>query len=78
MGDGMMSDADMTELEQADGTTASKLFLTQMTQHHAGAITMAKTEMRDGSNPEAIALAKSIVTSQTAELTTMSDLLQQL
>lgn len=49
-----------------------------MTTHHQGAITMATTEQADGSNPQAITPAKSIQTSQTAEVTQMSYLLQNL
>lgn len=75
MGDGMMSQADMDALEKASGQKASTLFLTQMITHHRGAIAMAKTEVARGTDPRAIALAKSIVTSQTAEITEMQRLL---
>ena len=48
---GMMSDADMTALQNAQAVEASKLFLTQMIAHHEGAITMAQTEIKDGQYP---------------------------
>lgn len=75
MGEGMMSDDDMAALDAVTGVEASKLFLEQMTTHHQGAITMAKTEISDGKNPDAITLANAIVTGQSAEITEMSDIL---
>lgn len=76
MGGGMMmSDSDMNALKDASGLDASKLFLTQMTTHHSGALDMAKAEVDKGKNAAAIALAKNIIITQTAEIKTMSDLL---
>ncbi|MET4901730.1 DUF305 domain-containing protein [Paenarthrobacter sp. CC6] len=72
---GMMSAEDMTKLEQAQGIEAAKLFLTQMIAHHQGAVAMSKTEAAAGKNPDAVALAQSIVTSQEAEIQEMKDLL---
>ncbi len=74
----LMSDSDMTDLKNASGLTASKLFLTQMTTHHKSAIVMAKTELDAGKNADAIALAKKIISAQTTEITTMSDILSTL
>ncbi|MBI5159985.1 MAG: DUF305 domain-containing protein [Micrococcales bacterium] len=73
-----MSDADMSALENATGTEASKLFLTQMTAHHKGAIAMAKTQISDGKFPDAVQLANDIVKSQTAEIDEMTQLLATL
>lgn len=72
---GMMSAADMTALQHAAGPEASTLFLTEMITHHSGAIAMAKTEITSGRSPEAIALARSITTSQTAQIAEMRRLL---
>lgn len=77
-GTGMMSDSDMNALDAATGLTASKLFLQQMTQHHQGAIGMAKTEISDGKNSDAVTLAKNIVKGQSAEITEMETLLKSL
>jgi len=74
-GMGMMSDADMAALDAATGVTASKLFLTEMIQHHQGAIDMANIEVASGKNRDALLLAKNIIASQTAEIQTMKDLL---
>ena len=77
-GHGMMSDQDMAALQNAQGAEASRLFLTQMIQHHEGAITMAKEEIDIGQFPAAITMAHSIVTSQQQEITTMKGMLDSL
>ena len=75
---GMMSDADMQQLTAASGTEFDRLFLQQMIVHHQGALEMADTELAHGSYPAAQALAQSIKTSQTAEITEMQQMLQTL
>jgi uncharacterized protein (DUF305 family) len=75
MGEGMMSDEDMAQLEDATGAEASRLFLEQMILHHEGAIQMAEYQVERGENPEAVALAERIVEDQTEEIATMQDLL---
>lgn len=77
-GDGMMSEDDMAALEAANGAEAARLFLQQMIAHHQGAIEMAQSELEDGINPDALELAQTIVDAQTAEITTMQDLLTQI
>ncbi len=72
--DGMMSPEQLAALKAATGTEASKTFLTQMIAHHEGAVTMARKETTDGANPEAVALAKAIISAQEAEIQTMKDL----
>ena len=73
---GMMSDADMKALDAATGAEFDRMFLTMMIDHHAGAIAMAKTEQADGTNPDAIALAKKIQAAQAAEIAQMKDMLK--
>ena len=75
---GMMSEEDMKVLEDADGPTASGLFLEQMIEHHTGAIEMAQTELNDGQNPQALELAQTIIDAQQAEISEMEDLLADL
>ena len=77
-GDGMMTEDDLAALESADGTEASKLFLEQMIGHHEGAVEMAQTQVDDGSNPDAVELAQTIIDAQTAEIQEMQDLLATL
>lgn len=76
-GDGMMSEDDMAALEAAEGAEAARLYLEQMIEHHQGAIEMAQDELDDGANPGVLALAQRIITSQTAEIATMQELLTQ-
>ena len=78
MGGSMMSDADMKDLKSSTGLAASKLFLSQMTVHHKSALVMAKTEVDSGKNADAVTLAKNIISTQTTEITTMSDILASL
>ena len=49
-----------------------------MLGHHTGAVGMAQTEIDDGEDPAAIALAEDIRASQGAEITEMEQLLQSL
>ena len=76
--EGMMSPADMQALQRAQGVEASRLFLTQMIRHHQGAITMAQNEVDNGQFPDAVALAKSMVSSQQKEIDTMNEILKSL
>jgi uncharacterized protein (DUF305 family) len=46
-----------------------------MIEHHEGAIEMAQSELADGQNPDAIALAEKIEADQTAEIHEIEDLL---
>jgi uncharacterized protein (DUF305 family) len=73
--DGMMSEEDMAALDAAKGAEAERLFLEQMIQHHGGAIVMAQTEVDDGEDPDAVAMAENIVSTQQAEIDQMEDLL---
>ena len=77
-GDGLMTEDDLTALESADGAEASRLFLEQMIVHHEGAVEMAQTQVDDGSNPDAVELAQTIIDAQTTEIQEMRDLLATL
>jgi len=78
MMDGMMSQADMDRLETSTGTEFDRLWIELMIQHHEGAVKMSKTEVAGGKNPDAIALAQAIISSQQAEITTMESLLKKM
>ena len=75
---GMMSPEDMAALQNAQGVEASRLFLTQMIQHHQGAITMAQTEIDSGQSHPAVTLARSIIDTQQKEINTMQGVLATL
>jgi uncharacterized protein (DUF305 family) len=50
------------------------MWVDMMTRHHEGAVTMANSELRDGQNSEAKALARAIIAAQTQEIATMDEL----
>ena len=76
--DGMMSEEDMQQLEDAQGTEAARLYLEQMTVHHEGAVDMARDEVDNGENPQAVALAQQVIEDQEAEIQEMETMLQEL
>lgn len=72
---GMMSEDQMSELEDATGAEFDAMFLEMMIEHHEGAIAMAQDQVDDGKNAEAIALAEAIIEAQQGEIETMQGLL---
>ena len=72
---GMMTPDQMRQLEQATGADFDRMFLEMMIAHHEGAVQMAQTELADGINPEATALAQQIIDAQQAEIGQMRQLL---
>jgi len=73
---GMMSEGDMDDLEAATGQEAGDLFLTQMIEHHEGAIEMADDVIDDGRHPDVRALGESIVASQAEEIERMRAMIE--
>lgn len=73
--DGMVSDADMDALAAATGPEFDRLFLEAMIAHHEGAISMAEDPLENGEDPELQALLDAIVTTQTAEIAQMKQML---
>ncbi|WP_371404180.1 DUF305 domain-containing protein [Kribbella sp. NBC_00662] len=72
---GMMGADELAELSRASGAMFDRMWTQMMIKHHQGAVAMAKTEQTTGKDPAAIALAKKIETTQTAEIATMQRLL---
>ena len=68
---GMMDEAQMEELGNADGAAFDQMFVQMMIEHHEGAIEMARDEQANGKNADAVALAKQIETDQEAEIAKM-------
>jgi uncharacterized protein (DUF305 family) len=75
---GMMSAEEMTQLAAANGIDFDRIFARMMIAHHQGALMMAETEVTDGSNPDAIALAKTILKTQLAEIVTLQQISDRL
>jgi uncharacterized protein (DUF305 family) len=74
---GLMTAAEMAELEAATGAEFDAMFLDMMIRHHQGAIDMATQEQSKGKFADARNAADSIVTSQQAEIDEMKALLRQ-
>ena len=72
---GMVSQEDVDAIGEASGVEAALLYLELMKAHHEGAIEMAEDEVAEGSNPAAIALAETIITTQQAEIVEIEALL---
>ncbi len=75
--DGMATPEELRTLGAADGGDAQKLYLELMIKHHEGAIGMARAETANGKFPDAIKLARSIATTQQAEITQMTKLVTE-
>jgi uncharacterized protein (DUF305 family) len=75
---GMMSEAQLEQLRQAQGVDAARQFLTGMIAHHEGAVTMAQTEVDTGQAEDAVRLAREIIETQQREIDTMKGILGSL
>ncbi|MDO8732604.1 MAG: DUF305 domain-containing protein [Actinomycetota bacterium] len=72
---GMMTDADMAKLSAARGAAFDKMWLRMMISHYQGAITDAKQVLATTKDPAVRKLALSIMTGQTAQVSSMRHLL---
>ena len=68
---GMLSEAQLKELEHARGVEFDKLFLKGMVEHHKGAIVMAEEAEHKGQNKEVKKLAAEIKRGQEHEIEEM-------
>ena len=75
---GMLTPAQMKQLEAARGPKFDRLYLRGMIQHHGGAITMAQQAARDGVDIIAGEMTADVSATQSAEITRMRDLLASL
>ena len=76
--EGMLSDDELQQLRDAQGTDAARIFMEQMIAHHEGAVTMAEDEVADGTYQPAIDMAHTIITTQQQEIDEMRDMLNSL
>ncbi|GHA16633.1 DUF305 domain-containing protein [Streptomyces purpurascens] len=72
---GMATEAQLKKLRAADGKAFDHLFLTLMTTHHQGAITMATDVKGQGNNIRVEEMADEVIAQQTSEITRMRDML---
>ncbi|QVQ53476.1 DUF305 domain-containing protein [Spiractinospora alimapuensis] len=73
---GMLSEEEMTQLEEVSGDAFDALFLGMMIVHHEGAIEMAEDQMENGVNPQAAEMAQEIVDTQESEIAQMREMLE--
>ncbi|GGS53353.1 DUF305 domain-containing protein [Streptomyces violaceus] len=72
---GMATEAQLRKLRAAGGKAFDHLFLTLMTTHHQGAITMAADVKGQGNNIRVEEMADEVIAQQTSEITRMRDML---
>jgi uncharacterized protein (DUF305 family) len=75
---GMLTDAQLKALDEARDTTFDRLFLTDMIQHHRGALTMVNTlfdHPGSGQQADLFRFATDVTTDQTAEINRMQQML---
>ncbi|MFF5970563.1 DUF305 domain-containing protein [Streptomyces sp. NPDC012769] len=75
---GMVSDTDMADLAAAKGQEFDRKFAELMIAHHEGAVEMAKTEQKDGSDAAAKKAADDVVRTQAAEIAQLKKILKRL
>jgi uncharacterized protein (DUF305 family) len=73
-GPGMMTHAEMEDLKDAKGAAFDRMFCDMMIRHHEGALEMAGVTKEEGKNRAVIALARLVVTTQTAEIDELRDI----
>jgi uncharacterized protein (DUF305 family) len=76
--DGMLTENEMQQLDEANARDGQRLFLQGMIKHHTGAIEMAQKEITGGQHPGPVDLAKNIATTQQQEIEVMTDLLTKI
>ncbi|MFJ4501052.1 DUF305 domain-containing protein [Streptomyces sp. NPDC088864] len=74
---GMMTAEDMDALKKAKGRAFDRAFLKMMIEHHEGAVDMARAEQSGGAHAPAKKMAGRIITSQSAEIDLMKQLLDR-
>ena len=71
---GMATSGEVAELRAAKGRKFDRLLLTMMLEHHRSAVMQAQAEQTEGKDAAAIALAKKIEATQSAEIRRMDKL----
>jgi uncharacterized protein (DUF305 family) len=72
--EGMMPAGQMDALAAASGAEFDQMWLQMMIAHHEGAVSQSETVKAEGFNPDVLALADRIITSQQAEIAEMQAL----
>lgn len=72
---GMVDQATLARLQTLNGPGFDKLWLQSMVSNRLGGIDMAQAEVARGQNPDAIAMARSTITTQQTEIDRMKQVL---
>lgn len=75
---GMLSEAEMAEMEDASGAEFDRLYLEGMIKHHEGALAMCKDVAAAGSEERVLELANNIAADQMAEIDRLDQMLDAL
>lgn len=75
---GMITQLQLDQLANTTGAEFDELFLTYMSQHHAGAVEMAEPVIVGGTDQLAIELANDVSVTQSAEIGRMREILDSL
>ncbi|MBB5790620.1 DUF305 domain-containing protein [Jiangella mangrovi] len=75
---GMISPLQLEQLENTTGAEFDELFLTYMSQHHAGAVEMADPMIVEGTDQLAVEMATDVSVTQGAEIGRMREILDSL
>ncbi|KRE27410.1 hypothetical protein ASG82_13415 [Mycobacterium sp. Soil538] len=73
---GMVDAVTIARLESLRGPEFDRLWLQSMVDHHQGAIEMAKAEIAHGENVDAVSMARTMVSTQQAEIGQMNTMLE--
>ena len=74
---GLATPEQITELKSLTGVEAEKYFLTLMIAHHKGGVEMAEAIIDRSTDPIVVDFARSIVATQSGEITTMEQMLAE-
>ena len=74
--EGMIDEATVARLGSLRGPEFDKLWLQSMLTQHEGAVKIAQAEIADGKNVDAIAIAKTILAGQQADMAQMTKMLE--
>ncbi len=75
---GMLTEAEVAEIAEADGAAFDRLFLEGMIKHHEGALSMCTDVLSDGSHERIAEIATDMAADQSAEIRRMQQHLDQL
>jgi uncharacterized protein (DUF305 family) len=71
----MVDGATLNKIQSLSGPSFDALWMTSMISHHQGAIAMAQNEIDQGRSPDAIQLAKMMISAQQREVAQMNHLM---